>query len=278
RPANLAAMSIYSDHKQITRSVSLNRLAMNLGFTIGPSVAGWLAVTYGYKWIFYVDSISCFFAALIFFSFLKRREIEKDPEKTEGLSGAILKADPWYGAFLISVLLSGIGFVSLFTSYPVFMEEKLMMTEGVIGLWLAVNGFIIFLTEMPIVYFLEKRENTYNPMVIGMALISFALLGSMGWLPTLLMVGVYFVFITFGEILAFPFQATFSLNRASNEKKGTYMGYYGLTWSIALMVGPPTSFWVAEELGFYYLWAILGAVTLLSSVSMFFLKKRLIKS
>ncbi|NNE30166.1 MAG: MFS transporter, partial [Saprospiraceae bacterium] len=42
RPANLAAMSIYSDHKQITRSVSLNRLAMNLGFTIGPSVAGWL--------------------------------------------------------------------------------------------------------------------------------------------------------------------------------------------------------------------------------------------
>jgi len=125
RPANLAAMSIYSDKDQLTRSVSLNRLAMNLGFAVGPSIAGWLAVTHGYKWIFYIDAASCFIAALIFFSFLKRREIEKAPKQEAPTSKFLLGQDPWYGAFLALVFFSAVGFVSLFTSYPVFMESEL---------------------------------------------------------------------------------------------------------------------------------------------------------
>jgi len=91
------------------------------------------------------------------------------------------------------------------------------------------------------------------------------------------MVSCYIVFITFGEILAFPFQATFALNRAKNEQKGIYMGYYGLTWSLAIMVGPPTSFWIAEQFGFSKLWAILGAVTMLTTLVMLILRKRMIK-
>lgn len=277
RPANLAAMSIYSNKEQLTRSVSLNRLAMNLGFTIGPGIAGWIAMNHGYELIFYVDAISCFFAAVIFFTFLKRKEIVKDPKKVKLSRDSILEQDPWYGAFLLSVFFSGVGFVSLFTSYPVYLEKELLLTEGMIGQFLALNGLIIFATEMPIVYFLEKRGITFKPIVLGMGLIGLALLTNAGFFTGLWVVAAYIVFITFGEIFAFPFQATFALNRAPKEQKGTYMGYYGLTWSLALMVAPPASFWIADQYSFEVLWGLLAVITLLTTFFMLFIRKRLIK-
>ena len=276
RPANLAALSIYSEKSKLIRSVSLNRLAMNLGFSVGPLVAGWLAVSHGYASIFYVDACSCFLAAIIFFVFLKRKEIQKEPEENTEPETAIFLKDPWYGAFLLSVFFSAIGFVSLFTSYTVFLEKELHFSEGLIGKILAINGLIIFLTEMPIVHYLDKKGKTFLPIVLGMGLIGLALLSNGIFQVGIGMVMVYIVVITFGEIFAFPFQATFALNRAAESEKGTYMGYYGLTWSLALMVGPPLSFWIAEHWSFYLLWAILGTITIVTTIAMMMLQKKLI--
>ena len=45
RPANMAAIAKYSKPENFTRSLSLNRLAINLGFSIGPAAGGfWLKV------------------------------------------------------------------------------------------------------------------------------------------------------------------------------------------------------------------------------------------
>src|SRR5215471_16756264 len=61
RPANAAAIAYYSLPENRTRSYSLNRLAINLGFSIGPAIGGLLA----YQSIFWVDGITCMIAALI---------------------------------------------------------------------------------------------------------------------------------------------------------------------------------------------------------------------
>ena len=41
------------------------RLAINLGFGIGPALGGITAVTIGFKWIFLIDACSSMLAALI---------------------------------------------------------------------------------------------------------------------------------------------------------------------------------------------------------------------
>jgi MFS family permease len=51
RPANAAATAFYSSPDNRTRSYSLNRLAINLGFAIGPAAGGLLA-TISYDWLF----------------------------------------------------------------------------------------------------------------------------------------------------------------------------------------------------------------------------------
>ncbi|MCB0644909.1 MAG: MFS transporter, partial [Phaeodactylibacter sp.] len=49
RPAVFAAIAAYSKPENLTRSSTLLRLAINLGFSVGPAVGGVLAATVGYS-------------------------------------------------------------------------------------------------------------------------------------------------------------------------------------------------------------------------------------
>ena len=62
RPANAAATAYYSNTDNRTRSYSLNRLAINLGFAVGPAMGGLLA-TISYSWLFWTDGLTCLIAA-----------------------------------------------------------------------------------------------------------------------------------------------------------------------------------------------------------------------
>ncbi len=52
RPAMFVALSAYSKPENKTRSVTLIRLAINLGFSAGPAVGGLIIVSLGYDGLF----------------------------------------------------------------------------------------------------------------------------------------------------------------------------------------------------------------------------------
>lgn len=43
RPANAVSISVYARPENITRAYSLNRMAINLGFAVGPTIGELLA-------------------------------------------------------------------------------------------------------------------------------------------------------------------------------------------------------------------------------------------
>ena len=57
RPAIWVAMDAYSDEKNKTRSVTLIRLAINLGFSAGPAIGGLIIAYVSYTGLFWVDGI-----------------------------------------------------------------------------------------------------------------------------------------------------------------------------------------------------------------------------
>jgi predicted MFS family arabinose efflux permease len=57
RPANAAAIAFYSNDSNRTRCYSLNRLAINLGWAIGPAIGGILA-SINYNLLFWTDGIT----------------------------------------------------------------------------------------------------------------------------------------------------------------------------------------------------------------------------
>ena len=63
RPANSSAIAFYSTPENRTRSYSLNRLAINLGWAVGSSIGGLIA-SYNYELLFWVDGITNISAAI----------------------------------------------------------------------------------------------------------------------------------------------------------------------------------------------------------------------
>jgi len=93
RPAAMVAIAHYSDKDNYTRSISLYRLALNLGFAVGPALGGFLAAI-NYRLIFWADGITCIAGALMVLFFLKkthdreRNEIKESVPVSEAVRSA----------------------------------------------------------------------------------------------------------------------------------------------------------------------------------------------
>src|SRR5580765_6406129 len=70
RPANNSAIVIYSRAETRTRSFSLNRLAINLGWAIGGTLRGFIA-SFNYHLLFWIDGFTNIIAAILLFYLLK---------------------------------------------------------------------------------------------------------------------------------------------------------------------------------------------------------------
>src|SRR5450631_1460222 len=69
RPANSTAIAHYSKEENRTRSYSLNRLAINLGWAAGGAIGGVLA-SINYHLLFWVDGVTNILAMILLRYFL----------------------------------------------------------------------------------------------------------------------------------------------------------------------------------------------------------------
>ena len=72
RPANSTAVSQYARPENMTRAFSLNRMAINLGVSVGPALGGLLAGI-SYDLLFVADGVTCIAAGLVFYFFFRDR-------------------------------------------------------------------------------------------------------------------------------------------------------------------------------------------------------------
>jgi len=158
-------------------------------------------------------------------------------------------------------------FFQFFTILPVYYKKVLHMPEYMIGLLMALNGVIITLFEMVLVFKLEgKRENLFYIFngVLVVAL-SFLLLNI---LPlSVISAFICMLLVTLGEILAMPFMNSFWIARTAKDNRGQYAGLYTIAWSTAQALGPSGGSQLAEHLGFRPLWWIVSGVCLLAAIS-----------
>ena len=91
RPANRAAIAVYADTEHLTQAYGLQRLAANLGFSIGPALGGLLIGLYGYEILFWADGLTFLAAAALFLATLPADETARPlPEDPAPASSAPL--------------------------------------------------------------------------------------------------------------------------------------------------------------------------------------------
>ncbi|RZK43574.1 MAG: MFS transporter [Pedobacter sp.] len=265
RPANFAAIAAYSLPGNETRSYSLNRLATNIGWAFGISMGGIIA-SYNYKLLFIVDGAVTMIVGFAIFLFLPAVKGFRKAVK-EKMVGVVVKK-PWQdGPFLRFMLLTTLFTTSAFLMFrvvPVFFKEVWHLDEALIGIILGVNGVIIGLFEMVIVSKIENKKSPAFYIILGVVIVgfSFACLMLPSFVPVVVAL-ISVVCFTVGEMLSFPFFNTIVIQRSNEFNRGQYAAGYSLSWSVAQVVGPTFGFYVAEKLGYSYLWVIITILILI---------------
>lgn len=272
RPANQAAVAYYSRPENLSRSYGLLRLAVNLGFSLGPVLGGLLIAGVGYKWLFIVDGLTCLLAALAFRLMLppgRQRAGEDNESLTQ--DGRSAYRDYRYLLFVLSVVLFATAFMQFFSSLPVYLQQQLGYGEGQIGQLIALNGIVVVLFEMPLVQLAGNRYRIMPIIAVGVVLIgiSYLLLTLMGsWFAMAIM---FIILISFGEVLSMPFASTFAAARAPVRRRGQYMGLLSIAYAIAFIAAPSIGLQWAEHFGFDSLWWLVAGLAFASGGLLFWL-------
>ncbi|AKQ46478.1 hypothetical protein TH63_13950 [Rufibacter radiotolerans] len=281
-PATAAAVSSYSPPQNIIRAFSLNRLAMNLGFSIGPALGGILAMV-SYQLLFVVDSLTCIAAGALFYFLFRQRQDSVGPE-TEPTQPATVAPEshsersPYRdGLFLLFIALCCcflISFSQVFTTMPLYWHQVYSLSKMEIGALLALDGLIVCLMEMIIVYLIGNRPAPWKMIVSGLSLmaLAFLLLNLAHGLPVLILSILLF---GLSEILSLPFIASLTARRSGPKNLGAYMGLYTLAYSAAYIVGPLAGTTLIDSFGFGTLWASAGALCMVTAGGLFLVVRRL---
>lgn len=267
RPAMFVALSAYSKPENKTRSVTLIRLAINLGFSAGPAIGGLIITTLSYGGLFWVDGITCIIATLVLVMVL-------NPKKAKVLDEVVVNNpksaydDKAFLIFLVAMVLFGIVFLQYFSTMPLYYKEVHLLTELEIGILLGSNGFLIFLLEMPLIKWLENTRFTKTGLMLFGAILtggSFLILNFTPW-SGVLVLGM--LLMTVGEMITFPFSNAFALDRAKKGNQGEYMALYSIVFSIAHIFGHNAGMRLVDKLDYDNTWYI---ITLLAAFCVFLL-------
>jgi MFS family permease len=304
RPASLSILTGIVRPEQRKTAVSVNRLAINLGMSTGPAAAGFLAMV-SFEWLFIIDaSTSLLAAAVLTLSPWRtgttpsvagsKTTVERNPEtKAPGLSAVranpgepgairtqvavesqtpdeIAGVDPRRREllyFLAALLPSLMIFFQSHAAMPFFLVRQLNITEGSFGLLLTINTVLIIFLEVPLNAAMARWPH-HHSMALG-ALLTGAGFGALAFVNGFWTAGITVAIWTFGEMILFPASSAYIADIAPDERRGSYMGLFQMTFSVAFAAGPWLGTQLLDAAGPRVLWGATFLLGCLSAVLLF---------
>jgi predicted MFS family arabinose efflux permease len=264
RPASMVFVgSVAPDKKR--QAFALNRLAINLGMSIGPAIGGVLAY-YHFPAIFWVDGVTSIAAALWMIS--TKLGVQAAPPVVPSKAPQTPLWRALQDRLLSFVLLAMFPVIFAFMQHegpvPLFMVNRLGLTEVDYGLSITVNTLLIVLLEVPLTSLLAAWPNRAS-LSVGSLLVGVGI-GGYGLASGFWGCALAVAFWTFGEMLLFPAMSAHISDIAPKEKQGEYMGYYSMTFSFAFLLGPPTGIFLYSYLPPQLLWLSMLLLSIASCV------------
>jgi len=281
-PANSTSMAKICPADLQVKGFALNRLANNLGATIGPAVGGLLAVR-DYRLLFWADGLTSLAAAAVFAALWRGSRVAAKGEGDGGggggggedqdggaedgrcSAGAPKSLSPWRdGPFLWMMLIFLVWatiFVQLITTFPLYMHNVYGLPENRIGQLFAVNTIMIVALEMILMERIRKypRDRMINLsfLVLGLGLGLMPL--GRGFAYGALTVAIW----TVGEMLSMPLVTALISARADDSNRGRYMGVFSFVFSLAFIIAPAGGTAIYEHLGPDAVWYVCAALCVL---------------
>ena len=273
RPASLTIITDVVAPDYLKGAFALSRLAVNLGMSVGPVIGG-LLTKISYTVIFVADGVTSIAAGLLLaISQLKTTHHEPSKE-TPAMDGTNPLLDFRLLYFLLALIPVELVLFQTQAAMPLFLVNELKFDEAIYGALMAINTVLIIFIEVP---FTLAISHWSNRLALSLGAFLFAVgFGALVVTKDVWSVGVTIVIWTVGEMILFPAASAYMAEIAPKENRGSYMGLYLMTFSLAFAVAPWLGSAVLGRSGSATLWIATFVVGSLSAVMMLFLQSKLV--
>jgi MFS family permease len=273
RPATMAALTDSTPPEQRKAAIALNRLAINLGMSIGPAVGGFLALV-SFPLLFVVDGITSLTAAAVLSGFLWARRRSAPAIAEHQAAGAARAAvfsatsvvwrDRAALLFLASSFLVNVVYSQHEGAMPLYLVRDLHYRESFYGGLFVLNTLLIVALEVAL-----NTATAHWParptMAAGAVLVAVGF-GMLGLAHAALPIAATVLVWTFGEMIFFPTATAYVAELAPAGRTGEYMGAFAGTFSLALIVGPWLGVTLLDRSGGPAVWSVMLVCGLAAAV------------
>jgi MFS family permease len=254
RPASSALLADLVPGAHRVTAFSAYRMALNAGWAFGPATAGFIA-GHGYLWLFVGDAAtSVLFGAVAYFV-LPEPPHPPDPAAGWREAAGALAKDRRLRRVLAAAFGTALIFAQMTSTYGVAVMH-LGFPTSTYGLLISMNGALVVVCELPLTT-VTRRFRPMGVIALGYLLVALGF-GLNAFAATLPALACCVVVFTLGEMCAMPVASAYVAELAPRQMRGRYMGTYGLTWTLAQVVGPslgmrllaaaPSGWWLAGGL------------------------------
>ncbi len=263
RPASLSVISHLVAPERRKSAFALQRLAINLGMSVGPAAGGFLAEV-SWPSLFVVDGVTSLLAALtLAFLFPRDESVSAPSGAPRPLPASPASVDARFLFFLAAVIPVGIVFFQHESSMALYFVRDLGLAASTYGLLHTVNTLLIVLFEVPLNLATSHWPHRRG-LVLGSILVG-AGFGALAFARSLPGVILTIVVWTFGEMVLLPGLAAYVAEVAPEERRGAWLGLYTMSFNVALFFGPAFGTLLLEHFGGRVLWGTMFALGLLSA-------------
>ena len=244
---------------------SIFRMGRNIGVALGPIIGG-IVLSSNYSLGFRGAALALVLYGLITLFFLRETLLRTPGTKSENLREQIrvyrqaLSNKPFAhltGAFTLMEICAALMWVLL----AVYVKQNFGVAESSYSWIPTTNALMVVFLQVFITRSLKPfRDTQVMPF------------GALFYVAAMLIVGVSsqfwgfwlaMVVMTFGELITAPTATAFVANLAPQDQRGRYLGLFGLTWHVAMAIGPFTAGILTDNYGIRSPWfagAVVGAL------------------
>jgi len=250
RPASSALLTDLVPASNRVTAFSAYRMAINAGFAFGPATAGFIA-GHGFFWLFAGDA-----ATSALFGVVALMALPEGSHSSERKTGWIeatqaLVADRSLRRVLVAAFGIALVFFQMSSSFGLAVLS-VGLSPKVYGALLSLNGALVVCCELPLTT-ITRRFPAMPVIALGYLFVGIGF-GLGLFAQTIQGFTVCVAVFTLGEMCAMPVTSALVAGLAPSHMRGRYMGAYGLTWTVAQVIGPgmgmglfavsPVAFWL----------------------------------
>ena len=228
-----------------SRAYGLVRVGGNVGWALGPMVAGLVSAAAGgsgavYPRLFMGTSILTALVALVLvLAINESRPIVKEPAEggeTQGRLRAALSDGPFLVLLGVGVLLYYV-FTQDWQALPVYAKNFVGVADGQIGFFLGANGLMVILFQLPVAYLIDRGSRVVALLAgaVLFAASSATLLLSESFLGIFV---AFVLFFTLAEMVLEVAGASLAAELAPTRLRGTYLALFGACFGVACGFSP----------------------------------------